>query len=108
MPSAVQEFAGTLNTPIVWLLPSETGGDATVTDVVQGTGWAELRGISGTPLGLSTGADYSMTTYFRADLPVTSRWRIGIGLRRLELVTTPIDPTGRGERWTTLVREILP
>jgi len=102
--------AGQLNTLVTLKKPSQsvTSGNASVTWTSQGNVWAKMRGIGGTPAGLTMEADYEFEVRFRSD--VTPRWRLemaGSPTRVFAIVRPPQDPDGKRVKVLIYAKEIL-
>jgi SPP1 family predicted phage head-tail adaptor len=107
MPDAL---IGQKNRRITFILPGETiaSGEATPTETVLATVWAEMEGRSGFNRDeLLAEADYRFTIWYRPD--VTTRHRIGLSgtARRFKIVVPPLDPTGLKKEMVVLAKEIL-
>ena len=86
------EFTGLLRHKLVFKRPSETSGDAAVTESVVATVWGELQGFGGTDIGLSVQGEYRIRIRYRTGL--TPKMIITQGTRRFQ-INSLTDPDGR-------------
>lgn len=107
MPDAL---VGQKNRRIQFITIGETiaSGEASPTETVFATVWAEMEGRSGFNRDeLLAEADYRFTVWYRSD--VNTRMRIGLSgtTRRFKIVTPPLDPDGLKKEMVVLAKEIL-
>ena len=85
--------AGARNHRFTVKQPTETSGDAAITEPTVATIWGELQGIGGTEAGLAAQGDYRIRTRYRSGL--TARMVLYEGSRKFQIVGPPVDPDGR-------------
>lgn len=84
--------AGTLRHKLVFKRPSETSGDAAVTEPIVATVRGELQGLGGTDVGLAVSGEYRMRIRYRSGL--RPQMIVTHGSRRFQ-VNSLADPDGR-------------
>jgi head-tail adaptor len=96
--------AGTLDHLFTVKRPSETSGDAAITEPTVAKVWGSLEGIGGTEAGLAAQADFRIRARYRSDL--TSRMVLYEGDRKFQINAPPQDPDGRRRELIITVTEL--
>ena len=96
--------AGARNHRFTAKLPSETSGDAAISEAEVGTWWASLEDIGGTEAGLAAQGNFRLQGVYRSDL--TARMVLYEGTRKFQITATPQDPDGRRRELIITATEI--
>ena len=98
------EFTGTLRHKLTIHRPSETAGDAVITDIVVASVWGEMLGLGSVDNGLSVQGEYRISIRYRSGL--TPRMIFTHGTRRFQ-VSSIVDPDGRRRELIVTGTEIV-